>query len=108
MAWLCLLLAREDFNTRKVEMHFWKTWSVSEKGFMELSSLRLCWSWDRTEQDISALNNPCQPRTAGVLFQAKPSGRLRAPAHVGWVPWGVRVWGVSPCPHMDAKQKMTV
>lgn len=49
-------------------MHFWKTLSVSEEGFMELSPLGLCWSWNK----ISALNNLCQPRTAGVLLQAEP------------------------------------
>lgn len=112
MAWLRLLWAREDFNTKKVGMHFWKTPSVSKEGFVELSWLGLCWCRDRTGRDrtghFSSEQPLCQPRTAGGLFQAKPSGWLRAPAHPGQVPWDARAWGASPCPHTDAKWKMTV
>lgn len=75
LAWLRLLWAREDFNTKKVGMHFWKTPSVSKEGFMELSWLGLCWCRDRTGQDISALNNPCvSQEQPGACSRLNPLG----------------------------------
>lgn len=70
------LKAREDFHSKRVKIHFWKTFSGS-KGEFHGAEFALA----VLVQAMSALNNIwlCEPRKSGLLFQAEAARVTQPP-----------------------------